>query len=62
MGAIQLLKLFPMSLKLERAPEVKPEVPDLDLKQNFEIFETGSTPLIPEVLLKFTILRFQINF
>ena len=54
--------LFPMSLKLERAPEVKPEVPDLDLKQNFEIFETGSTPLIPEVLLKFTILRFQINF
>ena len=24
---IQLLMLFPMSLKLERAPEVKPEVP-----------------------------------
>ena len=63
-----------MSLKLERAPEVKPELPfkftllnifvntDLNLKENFKNFETGSTPLRPEVPFKFTDLSFSINF
>ena len=62
--------LFTMSLKLERAPKVKPEVPlkltlldlnprNLDLKENFQ---SGGNPLKPEGPLEFTILSFQINF
>ena len=35
---------------------------DLNLKQNFWNLQTGSTPLKPEVPLKFTILSFKIHF
>ena len=59
--SIQLLMVFPLSLKLECAPEVKPEVPFfsktvLDLKQNLE---TESTPLRPKVIF---VIKFRKTF